>query len=140
MEHRFFDLLYVLLLVLLTLTSGGLIAYAAWNIGMRLMRATHVFLTCWDYHAACRKGDDLQRRLLLADPVMRAILRVTSPLQTFCPAFAARQRQLQRLEEYRFSKLQKGETNLIWDERLAALLTRDEYDFLYGAVALPSAT
>jgi hypothetical protein len=130
----------VLLLAALTLTSGGLIAYAAWNIGMRLMRAMHVFLTCGDYRAACHRGDELQRRLLLADPVMRAILRVASPLQAFCPAFVGRQRQLRRLEEYRFAKLQKSETDLVWDERLAALLTRDEYDFLYGAGALPAAT
>jgi hypothetical protein len=138
MEHRFFDLLWVLLLVVLTLTSGGLIAYAAWNIGMRLMRAMHVFLTCWDYRAACRKGDEVRCRVLLADPVMRAVLRATSPLQTFCPAFVSRQRQLRRLEEYRFSKLQKGEADLVWDERLAALLTRDEYNFLYSAGALPA--
>lgn len=138
MEHRFFDLVYVLLLVALTLTSGGLILYAVWNIGMRLIRAMHVFLTCRDYRATWRTGDEFQRRLLLADPVMRAILRVASPFQTFCPAFAARQRQLRRLEEYRFAKLQKGESDLVWDDRLAALLTRDEYDFLYGAGPLPA--
>ena len=138
MEHRFFDLLYVLLLVLLMFTSGGLMVYAVWNIGMRLIRAMHVFLTCWDYRAAYRKGDELQRRLLLADPVMRAILRAASPFQAFCPAFVARRRQLRRLEEYRFSKLQKGEADLVWDERLAALLTRDEYNFLYGGGALPA--
>src|SRR5215469_15376342 len=104
MEHRFFDLLYVLLLVAVMLTSGGLIVYAVLNIGMRLIRAMHVFLTCRDYRVACTTGDDLQRRLLLADPVMRAILRVTSPFQTFCPAFVARQKQLRLLEEYRFAK------------------------------------
>ena len=140
MEHRFFDLLYVVLLVALMFTSGGLIAYAVWNIGMRLMRAMHVFLTCCDYRVACRKEDELQRRVLLADPVMRAILRIASPFQTFCPAFGARRRQLRRLEEYRFSKLQKGETDLVWDERLAGLLTRDEYDFLYGSGSLPVPT
>jgi hypothetical protein len=131
MEHRFFDLVYVLLVVLM-FTSGGLIAYAVWQIGMRLMRAMHVFLTCWDYRVAGRKGDELRRRVLLADPISRAILRVTSPCQAFCPVFVARQRQLRRLEEYRFSKLRKGEADLVWDERLAALLTRDEYEFLYG--------
>ncbi|HEV3002859.1 MAG TPA: hypothetical protein VGX78_00290, partial [Pirellulales bacterium] len=105
---------------------------AVWQIGMRLMRAMHVFLTCWDYRVACRKGDELQRRVLLADPISRAILRVASPFQAFCPVFVARQRQLRRLKEYRFSKLQKGEADLVWDERLAALLTLDEHDFLYG--------
>jgi hypothetical protein len=135
MEYRFADLLYVALLVLLMLTSGGLILYAVCNVGMRLMRAMHVFLTCWNYRTAYRKGDELGRRVLLGDPVMRAILRGTSPLQEFCPAFAARQRQLRRLEEYRFAKLQKGEADLVWDERLAALLTRDEYDFLHGGGA-----
>jgi len=140
MEHRFFDLLYVVLLVVLMFTSGGLIAYAVWNIGMRLMRAMHVFLTCWNYQTACYTGDEFQRRLLLADPVMRAVLRVASPFQTFCPAFATRQRQLRRLDEYRFSKLQKGEADLVWDERLAALLTRDEYDFLYGGAGNLPAT
>jgi hypothetical protein len=104
MEYRFGDLVYVLVLALLMLTSGGLMLYAVWNIGLRLMRAMHVFLTCRDYRRACRKGDDSGRRRLLADPVMRAILRVTSPFQEFCPAFVSRQRQLHRLEEYRFAK------------------------------------
>jgi hypothetical protein len=92
MEYRFFDLLYVALLAILSLTSGSLMLYAIWTIGMRLMRALHVFLTCWDY----------------------------------------------RLEDYRFAKLLKGEADLLWDERLAALLTRDEFDFLYGTHAQPA--
>lgn len=131
MEYRFVDLLYVTLLVLLMFTSGGLMLYAVWNIGMRLMRAMHVLLTCWNYRSATREGDELMRRLLLSDPIMRAILRATSPFQEFCPAFTARQRELRRLEAYRFAKLQAGESDLVWDERLAMLLTRDEYDYLY---------
>lgn len=140
MEYRFGDLLYVLVLALLMLTSGGLMLYAIWNIGLRLMRAMHVFLTCCDYRRACRNGDELSRHRVLADPVMRAILRATSPFQQFCPAFVARQRQFRRLAEYRFAKLQKGEADLIWDERLAVLLTRDEYDYLHrGGASAPSA-
>jgi hypothetical protein len=68
MEYRFLDLLYVVLLLLLSLTSGGLMLYAIWNIGLRLMRALHVFLTCWDYRSACRTGDDMKRGSCLSTP------------------------------------------------------------------------
>ncbi|HVX10774.1 MAG TPA: hypothetical protein VHC22_06305 [Pirellulales bacterium] len=75
--------------------------------------------------------------MLLLDPVMRAILRGTSPIQVLCPLFVDRRRQFRRLADYRLAQLQKVEADLVWDNRLAALLTRDEYDFLYGRVTPP---
>ena len=128
MEFRLLDLIYVLALLILFVSSGGLIFYAARAIGMQVIRAWHTYLTCRDYH----RGGELHREWLLKDPVMRGILTLASPFQQFFPWPRRRRLALQRLAAYRHQQALTANAKLIWDPRLGALLTPQELAHLYG--------
>jgi hypothetical protein len=133
MEYRLLDLIYALAILLLLLTSGGLIVYAVKQIGIHVMQAWHTYLTCRDYH----RGGELQRGWLLKDPTMRGILTLAAPFQHFFPWPRWRRTELKRLAAYRHERALAANRELIWDPRLAALLTPDEHAHLYGAMPSP---
>jgi hypothetical protein len=128
MEYRLVDLIYVLALLVLFVSSGGLVLYAVRAIGMQVMRAWHVYLTCRQYH----RGGETERLWLLSDPVMRGILTMTSPIQRFFPWPKWRRKRLQQLATFRHQQALAAATKLIWDPRLGALLTPEEHAHLYG--------
>lgn len=133
MITRLVDFLFALALVALAFSGTALMAYAVWRIGQDVMRAMHTLLTCWDFH----KRDDARTRLL-TDPVMRDTLAMSSPFRRIFAPFLGYSRDLRRLSAYRYQKAREQTAQMIWDTRLGALVTRDEYDFLYGKQEPPA--
>ena len=134
MTSRLIDFLFVLALIALACSGTALMAYAVWRIGQDVMRAMHTLLTCWNFH---KQRDDARTRVL-SDPVMRDILAMSSPFRRIFAPFFGFSRDLRRLSAYRFHKAQEQTAQMIWDTRLGALLTRDEYEFLNGKGEPPS--
>jgi hypothetical protein len=135
MTSRLLDFLLVLLLIALACSGTSLMIYALWHIGQRIMIAMHTLLTCWEFHA----GRDEKRRRLLSDPAMHNILTMQSVFSRVFAPFSGYSSDLVRLKAYRHRRAREQATQMIWDSRLGALLTRDEYEFLYGAGDPPSA-
>ena len=134
MTSRLVDLLLAVTLIALACSGTALMACAVWRIGQDVMRAMHTLLTCWNFHT---QRDDARTRLL-SDPVMRDILAMSSPFRRIFAPFFSYSRDLRRLSAYRFQKLREQTAQMIWDTRLGALVTRDEYDFLYGKKEPPA--
>ena len=136
MITRLVDFLFALALIALACSGTALMAYAVWRIGQDVMRAMHTLLTCWEFH---KQRDDARTRLL-TDPVMRDTLAMSSPFRRIFAPLVGYSRDLRRLSAYRYQKALEQTAQMIWDTRLGALVTRDEYDFLYGKQEPPADT
>ena len=134
MTSRLVDFLLTLALITLACSGTALMAYALWRIGQDVMRAMHTLFTCWNFHT---QHEDARRRLT-SDPVMRDILAMSSPFQRIIAPFFGYARDLRRLSAYRFQNAREQTAQMIWDTRLGALVTRDEYEFLYGKSEPPA--
>ena len=134
MASRWFDFLFVVLLIVIACSGTSLTLYAVWHIARRICTALHTLLTCRDY---CKGADD-DRSRLVSDPVMHDILTMRSAFRRNCAPFSSFSRDLQRLHAYRYERARRQTSQMIWDNRLGALLTRDEHEFLYGPSEAPA--
>src|SRR5262245_49299213 len=136
MTSRLLDFLFVVLLIALACSGTSLMLYAVLHIGRKVCVAMHTLLTCWEFG----NGPDDARRRLLSDPFMHDALTMRSGFGRFFAPFSRYSADLQRLRAYRYERAREQASQMIWDNRLGALLTRDEYEFLYGLGDSPSAS
>lgn len=134
METRLIDFLFAAALVLFCVSGTTLMAYAVGKIGLELLQAMNRLLTVWDYH---RNGPE-DRAWMRRQPGIRDLLTMATLFDRIAPPRLAYARDLKRLADYRYAKARQRDEDSIWDRRLGALLTPDEYEHLYGELRVES--